>query len=71
MKVHDWYLSMQQLIPLCIYGLLYKLTRFAIMCYNYIFMGCIHNWGTKNELLVFKRLQRTTLDFLNLTLLQL
>ncbi len=30
---------------------------------NYIFRGCIHNWGTKNEWLIFKRLQMTTLDF--------
>jgi hypothetical protein len=25
--------------------------------------GCIHNWGTKKEWLVFKGLQRITLDF--------
>ncbi len=49
MKVHDWYVSMQQLSPLCLHGLLYKLTQFAIMCLSYIFRGCTHNWGTKKE----------------------
>jgi hypothetical protein len=27
------------------------------------FLGCIHNWGTKKEWLVFKGLWRTTLNF--------
>ncbi len=26
-------------------------------------LGSIHNWVTKKECLIFKRLQRTTLDF--------
>jgi hypothetical protein len=38
---------------------------FSIYSYKYIFHtnGCIHDWGTKKEWLVFKRLQRTTLNF--------
>ncbi len=31
--------------------------------YNKIFKRTIHDWGTKKEWPIFKRLQKTTLDF--------
>ncbi len=37
MKSHDWHIFMQQLFPLCIYGLLDQPTQIGFMCFNCVF----------------------------------
>jgi hypothetical protein len=37
MKAHDWHIFMQQLLPLCLCGLMDQRTRIAIMCLSHIF----------------------------------
>jgi len=37
MKAHDWHIFMQQLLPLCLHGLMDQHIRIAIMCFSRIF----------------------------------